>query len=74
VNLYTHEVINRGKHQDLLAEAAAARLAKLALEHNPRFTWMWPQAIEDVLQKVSLKFVRIYHLLYRKSKSHVSPQ
>lgn len=65
--LYFSEV-----HRARLAEAAYARLAKHAFEKNSGSARRSSRTIADVLRKVGLKFVGIYHALYQKSKSHIA--
>ena len=68
MNLYTYKVLYLGRHQDLLAAADKARIAKLAQQNQAEPNQNFPKRINDVLQKVGQKFIGIYHQLYQRGK------
>jgi hypothetical protein len=70
--IFLYEMYYKEFYNDRLAQAAAERAIKQALENNQTAAWKPPRNIINTLQKYRLKFVGIYQNLYQRSKSPVA--
>ena len=64
MNPYNYKAFYLVSHQDLMAEAAEARLAKLAQGEQAKTYRRFPKFLDDILQKIDQKFIGLGHQPY----------